>query len=117
MENDEKENGLLTTSVRVGEEGVSVANEDDGVNVDGANSVDAEADAKKADGEDGDGATRETLADAEDDDIAGLEDDDIAGLNDGDGDVAGLAPDAAAGLPKSGSSQGLKVSFASVVKK
>ena len=117
LENDEKENGLLTTSVRVGEEGVSVANEDDGVNVDGAKSVDAEADAKKADGEDGDGATRETLADAEDDDIAGLEDDDIAGLNDGDGDVAGLAPDAAAGLPKSGSSQGLKVSFASVVKK
>jgi poly(A) polymerase len=110
LENDDKENGLLTTS-GVGEEGVSVANEDENVN------VDAEADAKKADGEDGDGATRETLADAEDDDIAGLEDDDIAGLNDGDGDVAGLAPDAAAGLPKSGSSQGLKVSFASVVKK
>jgi hypothetical protein len=108
LENDkETENGLLTTS-GVGEEGVSVANEDEKVNVDGAKSVDAEADAKKADGEDGD---------AEDDDIAGLEDDDIAGLNDGDGDVAGLAPDAAAGLPKSGSSQGLKVSFASVVKK
>ena len=92
-ENDENEN-VLPTSSGVGEEGdsspVAKKNEDDDANGDGAKRVDEEADEP----------------DAEDDDIAGLEDDDIAGLNDGDGDVAGLAPDAAAGLPKSGSSQG-----------
>ena len=53
-----------------------------------------------------------------DDLVAGLApDDDIAGLNDDDGDVAGLAPDETAGLPKSGSNPGLKVSFASAVRK
>jgi hypothetical protein len=53
-----------------------------------------------------------------DDLVAGLApDDDIAGLNDDDGDIAGLAPDETAGLPKSGSNPGLKVSFASAVRK
>ena len=57
-------------------------------------------------------------ADDGDDLDAGLApDDDIAGLNDDDGDVAGLAPDESAGLPKSGSNPGLKVSFASAVRK
>jgi poly(A) polymerase len=69
----------------------------------------------------GDGAVAADVREADDggDDLdAGLApDDDIAGLNDDDGDVAGLAPDETAGLPKSGSNPGLKVSFASAVRK
>ena len=69
----------------------------------------------------GDGAVAADAREADDggDDLdAGLApDDDIAGLNDDDGDVAGLAPDETAGLPKSGSNPGLKVSFASAVRK
>ena len=73
---------------------------------------------------DRDGATGGSGVDAGDDvgdvddHVAGLAaEDDIAGLNDDDDDVAGLAPDDAAGLPKSGPNPGLKVSFASVVKR
>ena len=89
-----------------------------------ANDPSSNGDGRPGDAGDRPGATVEVGAEVDedehvDDDVAGpAAEDDIAGLNDDDGDVAGLAPETAnAGLPKSGSNPGLKVSFASVVKR
>jgi poly(A) polymerase len=91
----------------------------DGTVADGA--PEALRDGAPAEAREADGAVAADARETDgggDDLVAGLApDDDIAGLNDDDGDIAGLAPDETAGLPKSGSNPGLKVSFASAVRK